>query len=59
MYYKEDLDASRSILGNSDPSTLVSISNMGNVLYSQGKRNIRNMISQESMIVFNVFCNEY
>jgi len=36
-YYKEDLVASRSILGNTHPDTLVSISNMGNVLRDQGK----------------------
>ena len=59
VYYKETLDARRSILGNTHPDTLVSISNMGNVLYSQGKRNSRNMISQESMTVFNVLCNTY
>ena len=38
VYYKEALDARRSILGNTHPSTLVSISNMGNVLKAQGKR---------------------
>ena len=38
VYYKEALDANRSILGNAHPSTLVSISNMGNVLKAQGKR---------------------
>ena len=55
VYYKESLDARRSILGNTHPSTLVSISNMGNVLNAQGKRKTRNMISLESMIIFNVF----
>ena len=59
MYYKEALDASRSILGNTHPSTLASISNMGNNLYSQGKTNSRNIITQKSMIVLNVFCNTY
>ena len=38
MYYKEALDASRSILGNTHPDTLVSISTMGIVLKAQGKR---------------------
>ena len=36
IYYKEDLEASRSVLGNTHPDTLVSISNMGNVLRDQG-----------------------
>ena len=40
VYYKEALDASRSILGNTHPSTLASISNIGNILYSQGKRTV-------------------
>jgi len=44
VYYKEALDASRSILGNTHPSTLVSISNMGNVLRAQGKINNVNII---------------
>ena len=38
VYYKEDLDASRSISGNTHPDTLISISNMGNILQFQGKR---------------------
>ena len=38
VYYKEALDARRSILGNTHPSTLVSISNMGQALKAQGKR---------------------
>ena len=59
VHYKEALDANRSILGNAHPSTLVSINNMGNVLKAQGKRNSRNMISQESMTVFNLLCNTY
>ena len=53
VYYKEALDASRSILGNTHPSTLACIGNMGNVLEAQGKRHSRNIISVESMIVFN------
>ena len=44
VHYKEALDARRSILGNTHPSTLASISNMGNVLKAQGTRNSRNMI---------------
>ena len=36
MYYKEALDANRSILGNAHSDTLASISNMGNVLKAQG-----------------------
>ena len=59
VYYKDALDARRSILGNTHPSTLASISNMGNVLKAQGKTISRSMISQKSMIVFNVFCNTY
>ena len=39
VYYKEALDARRSKLGNTHPDTLVSISNMGNVLQAQGKIN--------------------
>ena len=39
VYYKEALDARRSILGNTHPSTLVSVSNMGSVLQAQGKIN--------------------
>ena len=38
LYYKEALDARRSILGNTHPDTLISISNMGNILQFQGKR---------------------
>ena len=45
VFYIEALDARRSLLGNTHPSTLISISNMGNVLKAQGKRNSRNMIS--------------
>ena len=59
VYYREALDASRSILGNTHSDTLVYTSYMGNVLRAQGKENSRNMISQESMIVFSVFCNTY
>ena len=59
VYYKDALDARRSILGNTHPSTLVSISNMGNILKAQGKTNSRNIITQKSMIVLNVFCNTY
>ena len=40
MYYKEALDARRSTLGNTHPDTLVSISNMGNILQAQGKRKV-------------------
>ena len=40
VYYKEALDANRSILGDTHPSTLASINNVGNVLYSQGKRTV-------------------
>ena len=39
-YYQEALDAHRSILGNTHPSTLVSISDIGNVLKAQGKRRV-------------------
>ena len=53
VYYKESLDARRSIFGNAHPDTLVSINNMGNVLRAQGKRNTRNVISLESMIIFH------
>ena len=49
VYYEEALNASRSILGNTHPSTLASISNIGNVLKAQGERNCRNKISLESM----------
>ena len=38
IYYKEALEASRSVLGNTHPSTLVSISNMGDILSNLGKR---------------------
>ena len=51
VYYKEALDACRSILGNTHPSTLISINNMSNVLYAQGKRKSRNMIFLESIYV--------
>jgi len=44
VYYKEALDVSRSKLGNTHPDTLVSISNMGNVLRDQGEINNANMI---------------
>ena len=44
VYYKEALDASRSLLGNTHPDTLVSIGNMGVVLHSQGTRNSINRI---------------
>ena len=57
VYYKEALDASRSILGTTHPDTLVSISNMGNVLKAQGTRYSRNVIWLQSMIVVYVFCN--
>ena len=40
VYYKESLDVRRSILGNTHPSTLVSINNMGNVLKAQGKKTV-------------------
>ena len=59
VYYKEALHASRSILGTTHPDTLVSISNMGNVLKAQGTRYSRNMIWLQSMIVVYVFCNIY
>ena len=39
-YFREALDANRSILGNTHPSTLASINNMGNVLKAQGKRTV-------------------
>ena len=39
MYYKEALDASRSVLGNTHPDTLTSISNIGMVLEVQGEIN--------------------
>ena len=38
VYFKEALGASRSILGNTHPDTLVYINNVGNVLKAQGKR---------------------
>ena len=57
VYYKEALDARRSILGTTHPSTFASISNMGNVLKAQGTRYSRNMIWLQSMIVVYVFCN--
>ena len=59
VYYKEALDTSRSILGNTHPDTLVYTSYIGNVLYAQGKRISRNVVLLESMIAFHVFCNEY
>ena len=40
LYYKEALDARRSILGNTHPDTLASISDMGVIFHSQGKRTI-------------------
>ena len=40
VYYKESLDVLRYILGNTHPSTLVSISDIGNVLKAQGKRRV-------------------
>ena len=57
VYYKEALDARRSILGTTHPSTFASISNMGNVLKAQGTRYSRNVIWLQSMIVVYVFCN--
>ena len=36
VYYEEALDASRSVLGNTHPDTLVYIGNMAHVLYTQG-----------------------
>ena len=44
MYYKEDLDSSRSTLGNTHPDTLASISNVANVLQAQGDGNNINFI---------------
>ena len=40
VYFQESLDANRSILGNTHPSTLKSINNMGNVLKAQGKKTV-------------------
>jgi len=59
VYYKEALDVSRSILGNTHPDTLVSISCMGNVLRDQGKIDNANMIWPQLMIPFNVYCYVY
>ena len=39
VYYKEALDASRSILGNSHPDTVAYIGNVGNILCTQGDVN--------------------
>ena len=44
MYYKEALDASRSILGNTHPDTLVSMSNMGRLFEAQGDFLLSNFI---------------
>jgi len=59
VYYKEALDGRRSILRNTHPDTLASISNMGNVLRDQGKIDNANMISLQFMIPFNVYCYVY
>ena len=56
-YYKEDLDASRSILGNTHPDTLASITHMGRVLQSQGDINNANMIRFPVIIPFNIYSN--
>ena len=48
--YEEVLAASRSVLGNTHPHTLVYVSNMGDVLKAQGTRNSSDMISFESKI---------
>ena len=37
VYQKEAIDGMRSILGNTHPDTLASISNMGGILSEQGK----------------------
>ena len=58
VYYKEDLDASRSILGNTHPDTLVSISNMGDVLQAQGDLNYVNLIWLQFKISL-IYCNIY
>ena len=55
VYYKEALDASRSILGNAHPTTLLYINNMGDVLEAQGKRKSRNMTSLQSIYVYFQF----
>ena len=39
VYYQEDLDVRRSVLGNTHPDTLVSISHIGSTLYGQGDVN--------------------
>ena len=59
MYYQEALDASRSILGNTHPDTLVYISNMGAVIFSQGELISRNVISLVCMISFRANCVIY
>ena len=38
------MDASRSVLGNTHPDTVVSITNMGRVLQAQGDGNNANLI---------------
>ena len=43
MYYKEALDASRSILGNTHSDTLVYIGNVGSALQAQGDINNANV----------------
>ena len=58
VYYQEDLDSSRSTLGNSHPDTLVSVSKMGSVLQAQGNMYSTIMICQ-LMISLYVYCNVY
>ena len=44
IYYQEALNGSRSVLGNTHPDTIVSITNMGRALQAQGEINNANMI---------------
>ena len=46
------MDASRSVLGNTHPDTVVSITNMGRVLQAQGDGNNANLIWLQLMIRF-------
>ena len=57
MYYKEDLDIRRSILGITHLDTLASINNIGDVLQAQGDGNNANIILFPLMIPFDVYSN--
>ena len=60
VYYQEALDVRRLILGNTHPSTLISISKMGSVLQAQGDVNNTNMLCPILLIshlhIFTCMC---